>query len=148
MGERKILDSWKEIAEYLKRDVRTCQRYERELGLPVHRIDRSARARVYAYADEIDAWREKSRLERPGPVARLFYAVRSKPLAASLAAVLILGLATLIGFLVRGLPGERGRRPELSIAVLPVQSEPARAGEADWARRLTPLLINGLSGST
>jgi eukaryotic-like serine/threonine-protein kinase len=148
MGERKILDSWKEIADYLRRDVRTCQRYERELGLPVHRLEESARARVFAYADEIDAWREKRRLESPGAVSRFLYAVKSKPLAAVLAVVLVLGLGTLLGLLVEGLLGEKGRRPELSIAVLPVQSEPARAGEPDWARRLTPLLINGLSGST
>lgn len=31
------LDSWKEIASYLKRDVRTVQRWERREGLPVHR---------------------------------------------------------------------------------------------------------------
>jgi tetratricopeptide (TPR) repeat protein len=148
MGERKILDSWKEIADYLRRDVRTCQRYERELGLPVHRLEESARARVFAYADGIDAWREKRRLESPGAVSRFLYAVKSKPLAAALAVVLVLGLGTLFGLLVVGLLGEKGRRPELSIAVLPVQSEPASAGEPDWARRLTPLLINGLSGST
>jgi hypothetical protein len=35
-GER--LDSWKEIASYLKRGVRTVQRWEREAELPVHRL--------------------------------------------------------------------------------------------------------------
>lgn len=146
MPKGKILDSWKEIAEYIKRDVRTCRRYEQELGLPVHRLDESARARVFAYTDEIDAWREKRDLEHPGAIARLLYAIRLKPLAAALTAVL--GLAVLVGLLVMGRPGEKGRRPELLFAVLPVQSEPARAGETDWTRRLTPLLINGLSGST
>lgn len=56
----KILDSWKEIAQYLKRDVRTCQRWEKELGLPVHRFEDSPRSRVFAYQEEIDHWlREK-----------------------------------------------------------------------------------------
>ena len=56
----KILDSWKEIAQYLKRDVRTCQRWEKELGLPVHRFEDSPRSRVFAYQKEIDHWlREK-----------------------------------------------------------------------------------------
>jgi len=31
------LDSWKEIAAYLKRDVRTVRRWEHAEGLPVHR---------------------------------------------------------------------------------------------------------------
>jgi len=151
-SKRKVLDSWKEISDYLKRDARTCQRYEREYGLPVHRLDESARARVFAYTDEIDAWREKRRLERPGAISRLFCAVKSKPLAAALAVflflVLVLGLAALVSLLLRGRPGDKGRRPELSIAVLPVQSGPVSEGHGDWIRRLTPLLINGLSGST
>ena len=32
------LDSWKEIAAYLGRGIRTVQRWEREEGLPVHRL--------------------------------------------------------------------------------------------------------------
>ena len=31
------LDSWKEIAAYLDRDVTTVQRWERREGMPVHR---------------------------------------------------------------------------------------------------------------
>ena len=31
------LDSWKEIASFLKRDVKTVQRWERREGMPVHR---------------------------------------------------------------------------------------------------------------
>jgi hypothetical protein len=37
-GERRRLDSWKEIAAYLGRSIRTVQRWEREEGLPVHRL--------------------------------------------------------------------------------------------------------------
>jgi tetratricopeptide (TPR) repeat protein len=58
--EKEILDSWKEIAVYLNRSVRTCQRFERKLGLPIHRIDDSHRARVFAYKEEIDHWLEKT----------------------------------------------------------------------------------------
>lgn len=65
MAERTdLLDSWKEISDYLKREVRTCQRYERELGLPVHRLDGSSKARVFAHKHEIDAWRAKTVDER------------------------------------------------------------------------------------
>ncbi len=56
MGAREVLQSWKEIASYLGRDVRTCRRWEENLGLPVHRLDGSPKARVMAYKDEIDWW--------------------------------------------------------------------------------------------
>jgi len=54
--ERKLLESWKEIAAYLNRSEKTCRRFEETLGLPVHRLDGTPRARVFAYADELDAW--------------------------------------------------------------------------------------------
>ena len=53
-GER--LESWKKIAGYLKRDVRTVQRWEQSNGLPVHRHQRAQRALPYAYTKELDAW--------------------------------------------------------------------------------------------
>jgi hypothetical protein len=53
------LDSWKEIAAYLKRGVRTVQLWEREAGLPVRRLATKKRGAVYAYKREIDAWREQ-----------------------------------------------------------------------------------------
>jgi len=51
-----LLTSWKEIASYLDRDVRSCQRWEKKLGLPVYRIDKSPKSKVFAYKDEIDEW--------------------------------------------------------------------------------------------
>ena len=53
-GDR--LDSWKEIAAYLKRGARTVQRWEREEGLPVHRLVHNKLGSVYAYRSELDAW--------------------------------------------------------------------------------------------
>ena len=53
-GER--LDSWKQIADHLKRDVRTVQRWEKKEGLPVHRLVHGALGTVYAYKSELDAW--------------------------------------------------------------------------------------------
>ena len=51
------LESWKEIAAYLQRDVTTAQRWEKEEGLPVRRHSHKRRSSVYAYPSEIDAWR-------------------------------------------------------------------------------------------
>ena len=53
-GDR--LDSWKEIAGYLKRDIRTVQRWEKEEGLPVRRLLHQKRGSVYAHHTELDAW--------------------------------------------------------------------------------------------
>ena len=51
-----ILNSWKEIAAYLDRGVRTVQRWERELVLPVHRIGKGKRSPVYADVKELKFW--------------------------------------------------------------------------------------------
>ena len=50
------LDSWKEIAAYLNRSVRTVQRWEAERGLPVHRIPGRDHGSVTALKTEIDDW--------------------------------------------------------------------------------------------
>ncbi|HWX55567.1 MAG TPA: hypothetical protein VN176_13330 [Verrucomicrobiae bacterium] len=50
------LDSWKEIASYLRRDVRTVQRWEKKEGLPVYRHQHDKLGSVYAYPAEIAAW--------------------------------------------------------------------------------------------
>jgi hypothetical protein len=48
------LDSWKEIAAYLHRDVRTVLRWERDRGLPVHRIPGGGKAGVFAIVTELE----------------------------------------------------------------------------------------------
>jgi tetratricopeptide (TPR) repeat protein len=55
---RRRLESWKEIAGYFDRDVRTVQRWERRDALPVHRLQHSKLGSVFAYSDELDAWRD------------------------------------------------------------------------------------------
>ena len=54
LGDR--LDSWKEIARYLNRSVRTLYRWEKEEGLPVHRHQHKELGSVFAYTGELDAW--------------------------------------------------------------------------------------------
>jgi hypothetical protein len=53
-----LLDSWKEIAAYIQKDVRTCQRWEKLKNLPVHRVGLTKRSRVFALKPEIDRWME------------------------------------------------------------------------------------------
>jgi Tol biopolymer transport system component len=60
------LDSWKEIASYLKRDVTTVQRWEKREGMPVHRHVHDRIGSVYASREELDAWMRGRNL-RVGP---------------------------------------------------------------------------------
>ena len=56
------LDSWKEIAAYLNRDVTTVQRWEKREGMPVHRHLHDRMGSVYAFSSELDAWVQSRRL--------------------------------------------------------------------------------------
>jgi hypothetical protein len=53
------LESWKEIAAYLRRSSRTVQRWERTAALPVRRLVPDKRGSVYALRSELDAWRDQ-----------------------------------------------------------------------------------------
>ena len=50
------LDSWKEIAAYLRRDITTVQRWEKRENMPVHRHVHDKKGSVYAFRTEIDGW--------------------------------------------------------------------------------------------
>ena len=50
------LDSWKEIANHLGREVRTVQLWEKREGLPVHRHFHRSLSSVFAFRSEVDAW--------------------------------------------------------------------------------------------
>jgi len=56
LAPSKILGSWKEIAAYLGKGVRTVQRWEQLYGLPVRRPHGSPMGVVYASCDELDVW--------------------------------------------------------------------------------------------
>lgn len=61
-----VVNSWKEIAAYLGRDVRTAVRWEQTRGLPVHRLPGGPKPAVYALRSELELWRS-SRGTRPAP---------------------------------------------------------------------------------
>jgi Tol biopolymer transport system component len=61
------LESWKEIAAYLKRDVRTAKRWEKSEGLPIHRQMHHARGSVFAYPAELEDWKSSRDLRLNAP---------------------------------------------------------------------------------
>ena len=62
------LDSWKEVADYIGRDVRTATRWEAQ-GMPLHRVPGGKGTSVFAFTDEIDAWMAGGRQENEPPDA-------------------------------------------------------------------------------
>jgi hypothetical protein len=72
LDDKNLLTSWKEIARYLRRDIRTCLRWEKNFGLPIHRIDpNSERSRVFAYKNELDEWLHQDQAGRSTAHAHL-----------------------------------------------------------------------------
>jgi hypothetical protein len=62
---RQILNGWKEISNHIERGVRTAQRWESLLGMPVHRPALKDRSAVVAFSDELEGW-----LSRASPDTR------------------------------------------------------------------------------
>jgi TolB-like protein len=80
------LDSWKEIAKHLGREVRTVQFWEKREGLPIHRHFHCNLSSVFAFRSELDAWRQ--RVSRPSvkpligaqeEAASILHSLRPKP---------------------------------------------------------------------
>src|SRR5262249_39388688 len=75
-GER--LEGWKQIAAYLKRDVRTVQRWEKTEQFPVRRLMHRKLGSVLAFKHELDRWMEQRCVQRsenpatPIPVYELY----------------------------------------------------------------------------
>ncbi len=59
-----VLGSWKEIAAYLGKGVRTVQRWEQQFGLPVRRPNGRSEGIVYATREELDRWIMSGRVGR------------------------------------------------------------------------------------
>jgi hypothetical protein len=62
-----LLNSWKDIAEYLHCGVRTAQRWERDLQLPVYRPRPGKRGPVCAFPSEIQMWLRQRKTDHSNP---------------------------------------------------------------------------------
>lgn len=70
-GQSELLSGWKDIANYLGKGIRTVQRYEMELGLPVRRPAGKVRGSVLATRSELDAWIAASPMRDVAPAERM-----------------------------------------------------------------------------
>ena len=142
------LDSWKEIAGYLKRDERTVRRWEKD-GLPVHRHRNKKKAAVYAYRPEIDAWwcNGSSRLKE---LEQVQVTARRRRLPWLLTAWLAFALAVALiglntgGFRERLLGSIRDVKIQ-SLAVLPLENLSQDPEQEYFADGMTDELITDLA---
>lgn len=71
MYAKEFLNSWKEVAQYVGRSERTIQRWERELGFPVHRPAGRLRSAIIAVVAEVDEWVKRAPVVRSDQPNRL-----------------------------------------------------------------------------
>src|ERR1700688_3720236 len=141
------LDSWKEIAAYLNRDVTTVQRWEKREGMPVHRHLHDRMGSVYSLSPELDAWRQSRKLgleedqKEPATAAQMDVETARPPTAPRVrrwlvlsSAVAVLALLVLPYVIARIRAGDSSKPKIKSLAVLPLQNlsgDPAQDYFAD-----------------
>jgi len=123
-SEEDHLDSWKEIAAYFNRQVRTLQRWEKLENLPVHRHQHDTLGSVYAYKSELDAWRRQRQL-RPSPESSLSRDIRRAER--------------------RGPARIRSRTEKIRLLVLPFGNLSGNSGQEFFSDGLTEEMITQLS---
>ena len=146
-----LLDSWKEIASFLNRQVRTVQRWEATEGLPIHRRQQSKYGPVYAYKSELEAWwkgrrQSLSKQRQPEP-ERLSNRNQSTfkllsphfAIYAALIVVLVLSILTAKQTFLNRHSTAPSRT--VTIAVLPFQSVSDSLEDASAALNLTEAII-------
>jgi TolB-like protein len=122
------LDSWKAIARYLGRSVRTVRRWEADEGLPVHRHMHRSLASVYAFKSELDTWQGNAR--------RLAAAAPERAVAAG---------DTVFEGLRPTLPGSPARQSRRAVVVLPFVLLGPESSEEYLADGFTEEVITRLS---
>jgi len=151
------LDSWKEIAAYLKFSERTVRRWEQE-GLPVHRHPHKKKAAIYAYQAELDAWwhngherlkqieeAKEEGLEPPTVVTGARWR-RPWPIAGLGLAALVLAVAGLMaGSFRERMLGKTPTAPIHSVAVLPLENLSHDPEQEYFANGMTDALITDLA---
>ncbi|MBB5060442.1 TolB-like protein/Tfp pilus assembly protein PilF [Granulicella aggregans] len=152
----KRLDSWKEIAAYLNRDVTTVQRWEKREGMPVHRHVHDKRSSVYAITHELDAWIQsrRSRVDESEPETELPSATpdyteatnrRGAYLRFALAAFLGFDLAVVAWLVFQHRATTSVVTPIHSLAVLPLRNLSGDATQEYLADGITEALIGRLA---
>jgi TolB-like protein/Tfp pilus assembly protein PilF len=143
MAEKKILDSWKGIADYLKRSEKTCRRLEKELGLPIHRLEDSPKARVFAYKDEIDLWIEKTQHSE-----KKIFLRKSRLKKLFIPALVVVAIVIVVVIILQLVPKKEAvplPSGKHSLAVLPFEDLSPEQDQAYFCDGIAAELINRLT---
>ena len=134
------LESWKEIAAYLGRDVTTVRRWEKREGLPVYRLHHSKLGSVYAYTKELDAWRD----ERAPAAATDAPDARPRPWLV-LGGVAVLALFVVTYAIIRSRARAASQPKIKSVAVLPLKNLSGDPSQEYVVDGMTEALIGRLA---
>jgi TolB-like protein/Flp pilus assembly protein TadD len=146
------LNSWKEIAVYLRRDVTTVQRWEKREGMPVHRHLHDRLGSVHAFRTELDAWLQSRKPNgeqeqvpaTPEPPARVPEKHPWSFWHVFVGSVLIVAVAA---FATMAILRNRATPPKIrALAVLPFKNLSRDATQEYLANGMTEALIGRLSG--
>jgi len=143
MEQKDTLHSWKEISDYLDRNVRTCQRWELELKLPVHRIDQNSQhSKVFAYKSEINQWlKEKAENKEIKKTSFLQYRWSIISLISVLGLLSVIFLLFVVTNRIAIFP-----RPEnISFAVLPFENLNPSQQDEYFSEGMTNEIINKMT---
>jgi TolB-like protein len=140
------LDSWKEIAAYLKREVRTLHRWEAQEGLPIHRHVHKERGSVYAYKSELDSWLSNRRTVLEPPTATETKARPDRLGVASVIVGLVFVMAVSVYLVGRRFWPQHQQARRVMLAVLPFENLSGQPEEDYFSDGLTDELITELGG--
>ncbi len=150
------LDSWKEIASYLKREPRTVQRWEKKEGLPIHRHLHDKQGTVYAYKSQIDVWWAQRRVHleaepEPAEAEELPLPEATRPVPGPsrrdkvILAVVVLALVMGAAWLVRGwINRQSAPHGKIMLAVLPFDNLSGDPEQNYFSEGLTEEMITRL----
>jgi len=134
------LEGWKEIAAYLKREVRTAQRWEKGEGLPVCRHQHDKLGTVWAFKPELDEWLKNRRVKPPDQDGEVGPNGWLKPVMIAVAITALLVVAYLV-YKRTHPPSGANPQQKVMLVVLPFENTSGDASLEYFSDGLTEEMI-------
>ncbi|MDH4271716.1 MAG: hypothetical protein OEW18_07050, partial [Candidatus Aminicenantes bacterium] len=105
--KRDLIFGIKSVAEFLETSERNVYRWEKELGLPLHRVAGSSGRTVYVSIEEIRGWLENK------PICRINNKKRSKKITIGITLIVICAISITVAIALI-LKGKTSRNPDMA----------------------------------